>query len=125
MILQTKDYNSLIPPSNPDFPWKAKGWQLLCYYCAQPIHYVVDGAGYRQRTLAQWEHVDGGWACVTSKLRPTAEIDDVRCDCGTQSNEHNRFCSRRGKPSPYATPMSDKEQELINAFGWAVKEALS
>jgi len=28
-----REYNDLIPPSNPLYPWKADGWEVLCYYC--------------------------------------------------------------------------------------------
>lgn len=46
------NYNDLVPPSNPEYPWKGDGWQMLCYYCSQPIFYESVGklsAGYRQR----------------------------------------------------------------------------
>lgn len=40
MLKQTEDYNELIPPSNPKFPWKPD-WEPLCYYCA---HHPIDKA---------------------------------------------------------------------------------
>jgi hypothetical protein len=51
------DRDELIPPSNPDYPWVLKKWQLLCYYCNQPIYETEPEAGNKQRTM----HVHGRW----------------------------------------------------------------
>jgi hypothetical protein len=125
MLDQTHNYNELIPPSNPDYPWKGKDWEPLCYYCNQPIQMSKPWAGYRQRVIWHWEHVfptiEGNkHRCDPAKLRPTEEIDDPRCHvCGTQgAGKHGSFCSMAGKPPFRATPMSRKEEELQLQFGW-------
>lgn len=118
MLKQTEDYNELIPPSNPKFPWKPD-WEPLCYYCAQPIRLTKPWAGHRQRVVFHWEHLDGHYTCDIAKLRPTEEIDDPRCHiCRTQTHQHDMVCSAGGKPTPCATTMSDKEHELTKIFGW-------
>lgn len=123
MLNLTRNYNDLIPPSNPDFPWTADKWQLLCYYCAEPIRMTPPYAGNRQRTLSHWEHSDGKYNCRPEKLRPASEIDDPRCHCGTQRAEtHIPVCSSVGKPVHHATPMSAKEQELITIYGWTPQD---
>ncbi len=146
MLEQTRDYNSLTPPENPDYPWNPKNWQLLCYYCAQPIRVVQHGAGYRQRGGSSWEHMspvfitdidiekhpempylkahqkfmnNSHWSCNPLLVRPTEEIDDPRCHiCGTQTTEHGGACSAGGKPPFHATTMSQKEDELTRRYGW-------
>ena len=132
MIEQTKDYRELIPPSNPDYPWNPN-WQLLCYYCNQPIEMTKPWAGARQCAIWNWEHVfpstaaegwtkGSKWHCDPAKLRPTGEIDDPRCTCGTQEKDkHKGACSACGKPPYHATPFNNKEQELIGLFGWTRK----
>jgi hypothetical protein len=122
---QTKNYQELIPPSNPEYPWVPQDWQVLCYYCAQPIQLTKPQALHRQYAYYHWEHADGSFNCDRAKLRPTEEIDDPRCGCGTQTNKHSGVCSAAGKPSFHATPMDAKEDELRKLFGWnptAVKE---
>lgn len=118
------DYNELIPPENPAYPWKADDWQLLCYYCAQPIEIGKPVAGYRQRTIfmkGMWRHKEGNLNCVKSLIRP--DIDPPRCHiCGTQTTTHGLVCSAAGKPACHAIPMSAKEDELIRRFGWNAKE---
>jgi hypothetical protein len=148
---QTQDYNNLIPPENPDYPWNPTFWQPLCYYCAQPIRLVQPGAMHRQRVCAAWEHVNpvfitdidvekhpeiphlkicqkymnqSHWHCNPLKVRPTEEIDDPRCTCGAQAaGDHNGCCSAAGKPPFHATTMSQKEDELIRIFGWTSETA--
>lgn len=132
MINQTQNYNDLIPPSNPKYPWKAD-WEPLCYYCNQPIEMSKPWAGVRQRVIWHWEHVNPAttgnkwikgskWHCDPQHIRPTEEIDDPRCTCGTQEKDkHNGCCSAAGKPPFHATPLSSKEQELIGRFGWTGK----
>lgn len=118
MLNQTQDYNALLPPENPEYPWKPD-WQPLCYYCAQPIHLTTPIAMYRQRVSFHWEHLDGTYNCDPAKIRPTAEIDDPRCGCcHVQTPPHNGACSAVGKPVHHATTMSAKEDELIRLFGW-------
>jgi len=130
MLEQTRDYNDLIPPDNPDFPWVPKNWQPLCYYCAQPIRLTKPQAYFRQRCWAGWEHVNPAetgnkyikgsrWHCDPAKVRPASEIDDPRCHiCGTQTDAHKDICSARGKPQFHATTMSAKEEEITRRFGW-------
>ena len=123
MIEQTQYYNGLIPPSNPDYPWKGEVWQVLCYYCNQPISLTVPWAGNRQRAVYHWVHPGGGYNCLPENVRPTEEIDDPRCHCGTQEADKHAFhCSAAGKPTFHAMPMNAKEDELIKYFGWAQKE---
>ncbi len=118
------NYNDLVPPENPKYPWKADGWQLLCYYCAQPIEIGKPVAGYRQRTIfpqGMWRHKAGNLNCVKNLIRP--DIDPPRCHtCGTQTTTHASICSAAGKPTCRATPMSAKEDELQRRFGWNTKE---
>lgn len=122
-------YNELKPPENPLYPWVADDWQLLCYYCAQPIYETVPVAGHRQRTCymrGQWRHKDtDDLLCVAKDVRPSGEIDLPRCHvCQAQSSEsHQAHCSFRGVPQFRAMPMSDKEDELIRLFGWDGKGA--
>lgn len=133
MLDLTHDYNELIPPSNPAFPWVPKDWQPLCYYCNQPIRLTKPWAGVRQRVIFGWEHVNpvnapeeqhkwkhgSHWHCDPHFIRPTDEIDDPRCHiCGTQTTEHSMLCSAAGKPPFRATPLSNKEDELTRRFGW-------
>ena len=130
MLEQTRDYNSLTPPENPDYPWVPKDWQPLCYYCAQPIRLTKPVAWHRQRCWATWEHVNPAetgnqyvkgshWHCDPAKIRPTNEIDDPRCHiCGTQTTTHAGVCSACGKPPFHATTMSAKEEEITRIFGW-------
>lgn len=143
MIEQTRDYNELIPPENPLYPWQPKGWQPLCYYCNQPIELCRPEAMYRQRVWASWQHVNpvvitdadvkarpelerykrfmngSKWHCSPLHVRPTAWIDDPRCHiCGTQTTEHGSVCSAAGKPGFHATTLSQKEEELTRRFGW-------
>jgi hypothetical protein len=118
---QTKDYNELIPPENPNYPWKTK--QLLCYYCNQPIYETTPEAGYKQRLIymqGQWLHKDNhSLTCKAEHIRPTNEIDDPRCHvCKTQTKKHRDICSFLSKPPFRATPFSEKEEELISLFGW-------
>ena len=127
------DYNELIPPSNPDYPWVPKDWQPLCYYCNQPICQSKPWAGFRQRVIWNWEHVNPSksegwtkgstWHCDPARVRPTEEIDDPRCHgCETQEAEkHGMICSKVGKPPFHATPLSTKEEELRRRFGWHPK----
>jgi hypothetical protein len=114
-------YNDLVPPENSAHPWKPEGWQLLCYYCAQPIFEEQAEAGYRQRTVymrGRWRHRN------TNRLY--CEKEDIRLDtdlprchiCGTQTAQHRSVCSAAGLPTHRATPMSGKEEELIAKFGW-------
>jgi len=140
------NYNDLIPPENPEYPWNPTFWQPLCYYCAQPIRLVQPGAMYRQRIGVSWEHINAvfitdidvekhpeipnlkiyqkhmngsRWSCNPLKVRPTDEIDNPRCHiCGTQTTEHGMVCSAAGKPGFHATTMSQKEDELTRIFGW-------
>jgi hypothetical protein len=118
------NYNDLVPPENPMYPWQPKGWQLLCYYCAEPITMGVPEAAHRQRTVfmqGMWRHKDGNLACVKSRVR--SDIDPPRCHiCGTQTSTHGHLCSAAGKPGCHAKPMSAKEDELIRRFGWTQKE---
>lgn len=132
MLNQTEDYNALIPPENPDYPWAPKDWQPLCYYCNQPIKLTKPYAGTRQRVIYGWEHMfpvpesctnkwkrGSVWHCDPAKVRPTTEIDEPRCHiCGTQTTEHGMVCSAAGKPPFHATTLSQKEAELIRRFGW-------
>jgi hypothetical protein len=119
MIDQTRNYNELIPPSNPEYPWVPAGWQVLCYYCNQPIYLTKPEALHRQHAYYIWLHVTGdAWGCSKEKLRPTAEIDDPRCTCHTQTNEHAGACSAAGKPPFRAMPMDAKEEELRRLYGW-------
>lgn len=123
MKQQTRNYSNLLPPSNPAYPWKAGGWQLLCYYCAQPVYETTPEAGDRQRTIymrGMWLHIQGdAMDCDPNQLRPDSEIDDPRCHvCQTQTREHGTFCSCGGQPRHRATTMSEKESELIAMFGW-------
>lgn len=131
MIDLTRNYNELTPPENPDYPWVPKDWQPLCYYCNQPIQLTKPWAGYRQRVIFGWEHVNPAttgnkygvfgstWHCDPQHIRPTNEIDDPRCHiCGTQTTEHGMVCSAAGKPPFHATPLSSKESELTRRFGW-------
>jgi hypothetical protein len=132
MLNQTKDYNSLIPPENPDYPWAPKDWQPLCYYCNQPVKLTKPYAGTRQRVIYGWEHMfpvpescenkwkrGSTWHCDPAKVRPTTEIDEPRCHiCGTQTTEHGMVCSAAGKPPYHATTLSQKEEELTRRFGW-------
>ena len=118
MILQTDNYNNLKPPSNPKYPWVGKGWQVLCYYCNEPIRLTLPYAGYRQREIYNWEHLDGSYNCKKENIRPDNEIDDPRCSCGTQEKDkHNSCCSSAGKPNFHATSMNRKEEELRRIFG--------
>jgi hypothetical protein len=115
-------YNDLIPPSNPQFPWRSDHWQLLCYYCAQPIYETTPDAGVRQRVSymrGRWRHKDKDeLSCNFKQLRPDNEIDDPRCHvCSTQTDKHAEICSVGGKPRHYATPMSQKEDEIRKLFG--------
>lgn len=124
------NYNDLVPPSNKKFPWKAEDWQLLCYYCNQPIYETKPTAGYRQRTLymrGRWLHVDGDkWSCTKNLIRPPSEIDLPRCHvCGTQTNRHGGYCSVGGLPSFHATPMSQKEDEISEANRRAIAKPLN
>jgi hypothetical protein len=118
------DYNALVPPENPLYPWQPKGWQLLCYYCAEPIVMGVPEAGHRQRTVfmqGMWRHKDGNLRCMQSLILPG--IDPPRCHiCGTQTSTHGLVCSAAAKPACCAKPMSAKEDELIRRFGWTPKE---
>lgn len=120
------DYNKLIPPSNPDYPWVPENWKLLCYYCNQPIHVTQPVAGYRQRTVflrGMWLHDNDSWHCDPLKIRPLSEIDEPRCHiCGMQNDEHRGSCSAAGRPSYHATPMSDKEEEVWDAASRASGE---
>jgi len=132
MLDLTHDYNDLMPPENPEYPWVPKDWQPLCYYCNQPIQLTKPWAGYRQRVIFGWEHVNpvpmdsqkewkrgSKWHCDPAKIRPTNEIDDPRCHiCGTQTTQHGGLCSAAGKPPFHATPLSNKETELTRRFGW-------
>jgi hypothetical protein len=132
MLNQTEDYNALIPPENPDFPWVPEKWQPLCYYCNQPVKITPPVAGYRQRVIYGWEHVNpvpqdcankhkrgSKWHCDPAKVRPTEQIDEPRCHiCGTQTTEHGMVCSAAGKPPYKATTLSQKEEELVRIFGW-------
>jgi hypothetical protein len=135
------DYNKLVPPSNPDYPWVGEDWQVLCYYCNQPIELTKPWAGYRQRAIYGWQHVysvlpgDGTiavskhivgsrWHCDPANLRPLTEIDEPRCHiCGTQeAGKHAGVCSAAGKPPFRATPMSQKEDEVGRWRAARVKE---
>lgn len=129
MLELTRDYNELTPPENKAFPWVPKDWQPLCYYCTQAIRLTKPWAGYKQRVIFGWEHVDPSqsegwtkgsrWHCDPAKIRPTNEIDDPRCHiCGTQTTAHAGVCSACGKPPFHATTMSAKESELTRIFGW-------
>ena len=133
MIEQTTDYNSLVPPSNPDYPWSPK-WQPLCYYCAQPIRLTEPYAGHRQRIICGWEHVEpvktegyrkgSRWHCDPAKVRPTEEIDDPRCACcHTQTDKHGMVCSAAGKPPYRATTTDAKEDEIRGTFGWTAESS--
>lgn len=128
MLEQTHDHNKLIPPSNPDYPWVPGKWQVLCYYCAQPIYLTEPAAAFRQRASYGWRHRVPGLNkdevnCNPEKLRPDNEIDDPRCHiCGTQTDQHRSVCSAGGKPRPRATSMSDKESEVRCAFGHPPEE---
>jgi hypothetical protein len=118
------NYNDLKPPENPLYPWVPENWQLLCYYCAQPIYETSPVAGFRQRTCymrGHWRHMDTDEIpCVAQHVRPSDEIDPPRCHvCKVQPGEgHKSHCSFRGIPQFTATPMSSKEDELISIFGW-------
>lgn len=117
------DYNELIPPSNPNYPWKADGWQMLCYYCNEPIIYVSDEkyqAGYRQRgpLSGNWYHVDKIWACKLENVR--TDIDLPHCHiCGVQTPPHQMICSAAGQPPFHAVTMSQKEAEVER---WAERD---
>jgi hypothetical protein len=52
--------------------------------------------------------------CDDLHLRPDNEIDDPRCHCGTQTEKHASHCSAAGKPRYRATPMSQKEDEIMS-----------
>jgi hypothetical protein len=108
------DHNALTPPENPKYPWRASRWQLLCYYCAQPIVLGTPEAGYRQRVLwmeGMWNHQEGNYNCHKELIRP--DIDLPRCHiCGTQTIHHRGVCSAAGRPGYTATPMSRKEDEV-------------
>lgn len=118
-----RDYNDLIPPSNPVYPWKAKGWQVLCYYCNEPITVDSPEAYYRQRSLSPrgWYHLnnsEGYWACDLKKVR--SDIDLPHCHiCGVRTSPHHGICSVAGPPSFHATSMSQKEEEVQQ---WAERE---
>jgi hypothetical protein len=107
----------LIPPSNPEYPWVPKDWQLLCYYCNQPIYETRPVAGFRQRTLymrGRWRHTEGdSLACRPDRIRPESEIDGPRCHvCGAaRGKAHAGACSFAGPAPYYATPFSQKEDE--------------
>src|SRR5208337_1360276 len=79
-----REYNKLIPPSNPDYPWRGEDWQPLCYYCCQPIKLTKPWAGVRQRVIYGWEHanpavsenkyINGSrWHCDPAKVRANIE----------------------------------------------------
>jgi hypothetical protein len=67
-----------------------------------------------------WRHADGDHMnCNPWEIRWPNQIDDPRCHiCGTQSDKHAGACSATGLPPFSATPMSQKEDELIKMFGW-------
>lgn len=110
------EINNLIPPFNLLYPWKAEGWQMLCYYCNQPIYLIKNGnleAGYRQRGPLNygWRHENNEWACKLENVR--TDIDLPRCHiCMIQTPPHQGVCSAAGLPSFHATTMSDKEEEV-------------
>jgi hypothetical protein len=117
----------LIPPSNEKYKWQGTDWQLLCYYCNQPIYETKPVAGYRQRTLymrGKWRHIEGDeLKCNQELIRPAAEIDLPHCHvCTTQTTEHKGFCSLSGLSGFRATPMSEKEAELERAIDFARRE---
>lgn len=110
------DYNELIPPSNPLFPWKAEGWQMLCYYCNQPIFFSDDEkyqAGYRQRgpLSGSWYHANKEWSCKIENIRTDIDLPHCHC-CGVQTPPHGHVCSIAGQPSFHATTMNTKEAEV-------------
>jgi len=111
-----RDINDLIPPSNPKYPWVPNGWQMLCYYCNQPIFYEMDEkyqAGYRQRGPlgGTWRHENHEWSCKVENIR--MDIDLPRCHvCQVQVSPHRDICSFAGSPSFHATTMSSKEAEV-------------
>ena len=117
--MAVKNYNDLIPPSNPDFPPD----QLLCYYCNQPISETVPVAGYRNRIVymaGRWLHKNGEYYCSPEHIR--TDIDKPRCHvCRTQTKKHMIICSMAGEPRFKAKPFSEKEEELIDLFGWNPK----
>jgi hypothetical protein len=116
-----RNYNDLIPPSNPLYPWKANGWEVLCYYCNEPITIGHPEAHYRQRSFSPrgWRHTsDDSWACDLNKIR--TDIDLPHCHvCGVRTPPHGGFCSVGGPPPFHATPMSQKEDEVTR---WAERE---
>lgn len=116
-----RDYNELIPPSNPQYPWKANGWEILCYYCNEPISIDPPEAHVKQRSSSPrgWRHTnDDSWSCDPTKIR--ADIDLPHCHiCGVRTPPHEMICSAGGPPPFHATPMSKKEEEVIR---WAERE---
>ena len=113
-----RDYNDLIPPSNPDYDWQTP----LCYYCAQPLERIGDKyvAGERQRVYSEfgWYHLGGEYRCKLELIRPG--IDLPRCHiCHVQVPPHGDFCSAAGYPPLKATTMDYKEAEVQQ---WAERE---
>ena len=107
----------LVPPSNDRFPWRERSWQLLCYYCNQPIYETKPEAAFKQRLIypsGRWRHSDNdGLYCLVNFVRQKREIDPPRCPCcKTQTDKHLGFCSTGGVPPYRATPFSEKEEEL-------------
>jgi hypothetical protein len=129
--MEFKYYNDLIEPKNPKYPWVAEAWQVLCYYCAEPIFYEPGKAEavYKQRVNhkgAGWHHYtqEGPIDCDPSKVRPVEEIDPPRCHiCGAKTkHDHLGICSFHGDPviayGYTATTMDAKEAELVRYYGY-------
>jgi hypothetical protein len=131
-------YDDLLPPENPDYPWKGKGWQPLCYYCCQPTQIDPPEAMHRQRVGISWKHVKPAvsgnkyingstWHCDPAKVEENIQrhaklgkqFERPRCHiCGTQTVHHRGHCSAVGQPPMHVTTMSRKEDELTHMFGW-------
>ena len=120
------DKSELIPPSNPKYPWVPEGWQLLCYYCNQPIRETEPEAGYKQRTMyvhGRWKHADGERGCCLYLIRPESELDKPRCHCcGTQTADHSGYCSMGSIPGYRVMPFSEKEYEVERAARRALEK---
>ena len=116
-----RDYNELVPPSNPRYPWKAEGWEVLCYYCAEPITIHHPEAHYRQRSFSPrgWRHAgDDSRACDPAKIRPGIDLPHCHI-CGVREPPPGSACSAAGQPGFPATPVSQKEDEVRR---WAEAE---